>query len=418
MKTPSEHRQFGGVSVGVVISVLVGLLVAVVGGAGFIAWYMHSERLKADQQAEAAAKAKTQAELALAKTHQDQALAEIRATTNVLERLLAAVTDIATASEILTNSDGKLAAQYPTLVGSARHLFDADVKTVVDRDRVITRLEGIRRLQQQLITASGSAYEPAVDLLVTTKEASSWADERLQVATQVRDRIATLAREARIKVGSKTVTADSPTLERAISDLTEKENKAAEQLVATQTALAKAEAAKVKAEAEAEAIRAEASRSAKRIEADQQTKNAATERELAERAAQNKLAAAQSSVKVATAEEEAAKVQLRKKAADPTVLSKLAPFLTPGRQQMNTMTAQPAPFSYQELVSVRALEQSMNGYKQLLTIAWRPDRERPRWTMNPTLFHKHPNEVNQIAEAQSLLIELGPVLVEMGKLRP
>jgi len=38
--------------------------------------------------------------------------------------------------------------------------------------------------------------------------------------------------------------------------------------------------------------------------------------------------------------------------------------------------------------------------------------------MNPTLFHKHPNEVNQIAEAQSLLIELGPVLVEMGKLRP
>ena len=43
---------------------------------------------------------------------------------------------------------------------------------------------------------------------------------------------------------------------------------------------------------------------------------------------------------------------------------------------------------------------------------------RPRWKMNPQLFVRHPDQIETIKEAQELLIELGPVLVEMGLLYP
>ena len=405
-------------SSGVAIAILLVLFIASAVSCYALWKYSHSQRLHADLQADAAAKEKSRAELALAKTHQEQALADIRATTNVLERLLATVTEIADGSQILTNDNGKLVSRHPSLVAAARHIFENDLKTVVDRDRVITRLEGARRIQQQMLDANGTAYEPTVDILVTAKESASWADERLQTANQVRDKINTLVRDSKIKVVTGVLTNPPPMLEEAIANLTEQETQSAQQLVITQTALAKAEAARQKAELEVQAIRAEAQRTAKKMEADQKEKDAAAQHELAERTAQAKIADAKSQVKVATAEDEAAKVQLRKKAADPAVLSKLSPFLTPGRQQMTTMTAQPEPFSYSDLVRVQVLDPSMNGYKQLLTLAWRPDRERPRWTMNPQLFQRHPDEVNRIAEAQHLLIELGPVLVEMGKLRP
>ena len=46
------------------------------------------------------------------------------------------------------------------------------------------------------------------------------------------------------------------------------------------------------------------------------------------------------------------------------------------------------------------------------------DRVRPRWKMNPQLYTRHPDEIEKVKEVQQLLVELGPVLVEMGKLQP
>ena len=38
--------------------------------------------------------------------------------------------------------------------------------------------------------------------------------------------------------------------------------------------------------------------------------------------------------------------------------------------------------------------------------------------MNPQLYTRHPDEIEKVKEVQQLLVELGPVLVEMGKLQP
>ncbi len=53
------------------------------------------------------------------------------------------------------------------------------------------------------------------------------------------------------------------------------------------------------------------------------------------------------------------------------------------------------------------------------TIAWTSkDKVRPRWKLNPTLFSRHPDQIEKVKQAQDLLIELGPALVEMGQLQP
>ena len=46
------------------------------------------------------------------------------------------------------------------------------------------------------------------------------------------------------------------------------------------------------------------------------------------------------------------------------------------------------------------------------------DRVRPCWKINRVLYHKHNDQLDMVKEVQKLLIELWPVLVEMGKLQP
>jgi hypothetical protein len=65
------------------------------------------------------------------------------------------------------------------------------------------------------------------------------------------------------------------------------------------------------------------------------------------------------------------------------------------------------------------LNQDFNGLDHLVAIAISAsDKVRPRWKLNQKFYRRYPNQVEQVKEAQQLLIELGPVLVEMGLLQP
>jgi hypothetical protein len=409
----------GGISVGVALIGAFVLFIAAIAGIVGVWYYMHSERMHYDRQAEQVAKQKAQAELAVAKAHQEQALSEIRVATNVLERLLHEVTQLQNAAtELKTNAAGQMVALHPSLVAFAQHFYETDLADLTAVDRIIARIEGARRIQMQLLSANGTAYEPTVDILATSKESASWGDERLQKTTQSRRKFDTLVQESKIKFTTATVTDASPTLEKAIANLDEKETKATEQTLVDQTAAAKIQAAKTQAEAQSQAILVDAQRKADALLAKATEQANSQARELAVRQAQDRIENSKTAVAVQSAQEEATKVELRKKASDPSVLARLAPFLTPGHLQMNSYSPTAVPFSYSDMIAAQVLSPDMNGYAQLVKLAARHDRERPRWKMNYTLFQRHPDEMARVEEVQRLLIELGPVLVEMEKLRP
>ena len=86
------------------------------------------------------------------------------------------------------------------------------------------------------------------------------------------------------------------------------------------------------------------------------------------------------------------------------------------------MSVDKLPHSYTQLTSIGALDPTIDGMQKLVNIAHtRTDIVRPRWKFKsnlPTGWRKNPDDIEQVKEAQKLLIELGPVLVEMGLLSP
>ncbi|MHB9008738.1 MAG: hypothetical protein ACYDC1_17645, partial [Limisphaerales bacterium] len=111
--------------------------------------------------------------------------------------------------------------------------------------------------------------------------------------------------------------------------------------------------------------------------------------------------------------------QLRKKASDPKVLGKLAPFITPGYAQLGGMTVEKLPLSYSKLLSAGALAPTIEGLGKLIDVAIsKNDKVRPRWTINRNFWTRHEDQVEMVKEVQGLLIELGSTLVEMQKLQP
>ena len=147
----------------------------------------------------------------------------------------------------------------------------------------------------------------------------------------------------------------------------------------------------------------------------------AQRREAELRLATNKIENAKTTVAIQTAEEDARKVELRKKASDPSVQAKLAPFIQKGYWQIGGYSTEMKPLSFTTLQSIGALGDSIKGLEALAKIAVSmDDRVRPRWKLagGTVFFQKYPASIEKLKEAQNLLIELGPVLVEMGKLQP
>ena len=296
-------------------------------------------------------KAEEQAKLALARTRQTDALAQVRLATNVCGQLLQSLQDLDRDATALRTSDaGKQVARFPDLVVLARRLYDADLRGVTPQTQAISKLEGERRLESQLVAAAGTAFEPDGTFLTTAQSDTIWANQELAKVQQVRSLLTTLSSDAKIKVPSSGSTG-TVTLEDAITALNQSDAAARQRVIVAKTSDATAVATESVAAAEAAKIVKEAQLKAANILADANALVTKQAQEQQLRDAQQKVEASKVKVAVDQAADEAKKVQLRAKLKDPRVLSQLAPFTTPGFMQLDgKSTYERHPVSYKDLV--------------------------------------------------------------------
>lgn len=427
--TPPDKPQ--GIPIWMALVILV--LVALVGLAalGGVFYYMHGERAKVQANLDTLlakqkqdqidrVKAADEAKRALAVNRQNEVLTQARVATNALGQLVTQMSALVDeAAALKTSEDGKRLALHPQLVSQARAFYEAQLPTLPHLDQVTTRLEAARRIEQQLVSQLGTTFEPEAATSVEAQNLAVAANQDLQKVTQSRAILASLLQESKIKFTKAKVEANSPTLEDAIQGLTGSEATLARQNLAERTAEAKDQATETVAKAEAERIISEAKQEAEKIRAETEEKKAEVEMELALKKADQHTKAAKTQVAVQSAADEALKIQLRKKASDTQVQQKLAPFTTPGYWQLNTFALDKKPLSFSKIQGSGALEGTQKGGATMaLIVSTSADKVRPRWNINPHLYTKSPNAIEKIREAQQLLIELGPILVEMGKLEP
>lgn len=468
---PATIPRRGGLPLWTALAALLIVAVAAIVALGFVVHYLRSERadlLRRAAQAEAQIQrldldqkeAAAKGRLVQAQNQQDEVLRQAQAATNTLRQVLAARDTLFTETAALrTNDAGRTVALHPDLVPLAGRLYESGLADVPPESEIVTRLEAVRRIAQQVRESAGTAYVPPPELAGTVQTHAAWATLVQAKVDQVRQALNSLVRESQVKFTRASLTAESPTLAAAIAQQNEAvaggQLRQAEQIAAAAhtnavltRAAAEVAAAKTRAETDAAAAKAraetEAAASKEQTEAERQKilaaaqqvraeaesyaedlrrkaaeTQAARDREWQQRLAELKLLAATNQVAAQQKTDQARNVELRQKAARPEVQLILAPFITPGYSQVKGMGAELKPLSYSALDGAGALAPDIRGLTHLLTIACASrDKVRPRWEMNPALFTRHPEQIEKVKEAQSLLIELGPVLVEMGKLQP
>ena len=427
---PNQPHK-GGVPYWIALVVLALLLILVVAGIGGTYYYLRSDQLRLARETEAAqqeAKRKelvaqeaiANAQAVTARNQQDQLLTEVRAATNALTQLLAACDAVRAESAALrTNEAGRRAALHPELVTVARRFYEASLSQVPPEPELTTRLEAVRRIEQQLLANYGKAYELPAGLSGEVQTADAWVRQAQIKVEPARQTLAALVADSQVKFTRATLTADSPTLAVAIARFGEQQ--AAAQLRQGEAVLssARTDATVEIATAQAQQIVADAKRQAAEILQQSQEAQAAKERDLAEREAKLKLAASQTKVVVQNTVDAARNVELKKKASDPALQAKLAPFITPGYWWVTKPSIDKKPLSFSELQNYGALAETPEGLDQLVFVGTNlRDKARPRWKLNRQYYRNHSNELEMVKEVQKLLIELGPVLVEMKLLEP
>ncbi|MGE3312522.1 MAG: hypothetical protein AB7O66_21350 [Limisphaerales bacterium] len=291
-----------GIPIGVALVALV--LLVLLGGAVLagILYYTRNEERKAQvakaaleaqkQQAEVARqKVAEESNLTAARNRQEESLRETRSATNVLQRLLVAAEGVRSDAEALKgNDEGRRIALHPGLVRLARQLYEVNLPVLPPTADIVSRLEAVRRIEQQIANADGTTFVPGPDLTSEVQQATAWAGDQTRKADEIRTLLRTLSQESKVRVTTATLTADSPTLDAAIQRLTAAELSAQQQVAAAKTdearrtateTVANAEIVKIRETAEAEAARIVAS-----AKAEAEAKLAAVDRELAMKKAQ------------------------------------------------------------------------------------------------------------------------------------
>ena len=409
---------------------LIAAVAAVVLGALF--YYARSDKAKLERQLQEqqtraaqnelnAKKATEEAKLAMARTRQEEVLAQARLATNVVGLLLQEINQVNTeAAALKTSEAGRTVALHPDLVAQARRLYDTDLPALVPTAEVVTRLEGVRRIEQQLVTALGTTYQPTADQAVTAQNAAVWAEQERRRVKNAQTLLVGLVQESKIKVATTPLTAQSPTLDAAVAQLRQDELALRQRATIQKTTQAEDAAAKLLAEAEAQRILQAARQEASNLLVKVNEEKAEWERAMKKREAEQKIKETETKIAVQTKTEEARNMELRKKASDPEVQNKLAPFITPGYWQTKAVgfSTEKKPLSLTQLQAKGALAPTTAGLHALVEVATSPnDRVRPRWKV-PAGWVKKPDQFEMVKEAQALLIELGPVLVEMKMLEP
>lgn len=420
-----------GIPIGVALVALV--LLVLLGGAVLagILYYTRNEERKA-QVAQAALEARKkqadvaqetvaeEARLTAAQNRQQESLRDTRAATNVLQRLLVAAEGVRSDAEALKgNDEGRRIALHPGLVRLARQLYEVNLPVLPPTADIVSRLEAVRRIEQQIANADGTTFVPGPELTSEVQQAAAWAGDQTRKADEIRTLLRTLSQESKVRVTTATLTGDSPTLDAAIQRLTAAELSAQQQAIATKTDAARETAAEKIAEAEIARRLREADIEAQRKVAEAEAKVAEFERQLAMKKAEQVKADTETKVATETIIDEARKLELRKKAQDPAIQAKLKVFTTPGYWQVDRMTLDLKPHSFTKLKSRGALEPTIKGSRELVRIVTdKDDKVRPRWKMQAFYFMNYPEQIEQVKEAQELLNELGPTLVEMKMLEP
>ncbi|MEO7678693.1 MAG: hypothetical protein ABIV39_18210 [Verrucomicrobiota bacterium] len=425
------NRKSQGIPMGVALAFLLVLMVVIAGAIGGVWYYIHNDKLKLERElaqaqtdtlrAEIAAKTAAQnSGLALAKTRQEELLGVARAATNTLTRLMVESAQLKKDAETLKNNEaGKKVALFPELVVQARRFYEIDLKEIAPRESIVAKLEGARRIELQLLETTGTSYEPAPEIQSTIQSFKTSGEEALQNVTRARQIFSTLISESKIKVTDTVVTDASLTLEQAMEKSALAETKAVQRVLIENSTGAKQEAAKIAAEAETKGLVSKAERLRNEALAKAREETDEQARELALREAEGKIKDTETKVAVQSAEEQKQNLLFRKKASDPKIKVKLAPFITPGYAQIYHDTLDKKPISYKELQAFGALNPDFGGVDKLITVATAPlDKVRPRWKFNRNFYRSKPEVLEMVKETQGLLIELGPVLVEMGLLQP
>lgn len=362
------------------------------------------------------------AKLALTRTRQEELLGHARNATNLLGNLLVATRNVAMVSEALkTNDVGRRIAGHPDLVAQGRRLYQNELPALASESEVIGKLEGARRIEQQMVSSLGTLYEPATEFFVTAQNAAVWSEQEQRRVVAVKAFLSALVQESKVKVGDDSSASGAPTLNAAIAELNQAEAEARQKAILRKTSEATGQATEMLANKQAELIIQEAHLQASNILAQVKEASAKQEREQMLKQAESKMEDTKARVAAQTKEEEARNLELRKKASGPGVQAKLAPFVTPGNMQIFKRTYDLKPVSYTALQSHGALDQSIPGLRKLAEIGCTlRDKIRPRWKLKggASGFTLYPDEIEKVKEAQQLLIELGPMLVEMKLLEP
>ena len=430
LKPLPETPKPRGIPMWVALAALLGL--AVVGGVVLVVIMRQATNDKAKLEAKTAAwqleqgkveiakqKAEEQAKLAFARSRQTDALAQVRLATNVCGQLLQGLQDLDRDVTALRTSDaGKQAARFPDLVVLARRLYDVDLKAVTPQAAAISKLEGERRLDNQLVTAAGTAFEPDATFGTTAQSDTLWASQEIAKVQQIRSVLTAIITDAKVKIPPAD-SSGSVTLDAAIAALNQSDAAARERVVVAKTRDATASATESIATAEAAKILKEAQLKADSILADANAQAAKQAQDQLVREAQQKVEASKVKVAVDQAADEAKKVQLRARLTDPSVLSQLAAFTTPGYLQVDGKNSfEKRPFSYKGLVQYGALSQDENGLTRIVHLILNGrDKVRPRSHLSVG-WKNNPEERERIMALQRLLIELGPTMAEQGLLDP
>ncbi len=158
-------------------------------------------------------------------------------------------------------------------------------------------------------------------------------------------------------------------------------------------------------------------------------------KQMAELEAKRAVTKATTEAVVQQGKNDAERVLLVQRCKDPQVQNKLAPFIGEGTWQPGDRRGKPTfnvkgPVSYTKIKASGALERNAEGLKKLYILGnatysgqiatgnTHPDTERPKWGYNVLPAKLSSSDWDQIKEAQTWLIELGPTMVEIGMLAP
>jgi hypothetical protein len=327
----------------------------------------------------------------------------------------------AEAASFRTNELGRKLAAFPDLVGRARHLLDTEFRLLPSESETITRLENARRIELDLTGKLGGTYEPAADLVSANRAALAWAEEAQLRVSLAQASLTALGNEARIKVLSgepSVLTLDEAMRQLSTTEAVTQQTTRAEALNASRT-----EAATQSTSALVSTIKTEAEIRAAEMAQKNREDKARVAREIQEREAKERLAKIKTDLGVGAIDNEAQKLVLKRKAESPEIQAELAPFITAGNlTAKGRISLENQPISYSELKSMGALEPTPAGIQKMVNVAYTSrDKVRPRWEFKQRTSQswKHvPADMERVKAAQALLIELGPVMVEMGQLAP